>query len=243
MSANDPKRRFNSETAEDTPQHPRRRRRSCWSRRDCPLGPYGGRGLWGHRGRRWRRTGIPARNDSRDRRRRASLAVLLRNKSLLRPSLVGCDRAQRILGGLESLHNRLGVARGSRKSGLEVHAHELDAGRRAERNRRLAGKGDLEEIPNHRSRDIATRLAMSHGRGIVETHISADDEVGRKADEPAILLVIGGAGLARDGPFQNLELLGSAALDYAFHDRNHLIGAHRINDLRAVVDELRLLLA
>ena len=101
-------------------------------------------GALGHRGRRWRRTGIPARNDSRDRRRRASSgrtpprqAPPATRRRRLRPR-------PKDPGGLESLYNRLGVARGSRKSGLEVHAHELDAGRSAERDRRLAGKGDLE---------------------------------------------------------------------------------------------------
>ena len=42
-SRNDPERTFHSEPAEYAPQHPRRRRRcgrrSCWSRRDRPLGP------------------------------------------------------------------------------------------------------------------------------------------------------------------------------------------------------------
>src|SRR4029078_5138565 len=84
---------------------------------------------------------------------------------------------------------------------------------------------------------------MSHGRGIVETKIHADHEVRREADEPAILLVIGGPGLAGDGPFQNLELHRRAALADAFSHGDHLIGAHRIDDLRTVVDELRLILA
>jgi hypothetical protein len=42
---------------------------------------------------------------------------------------------------------------------------------------------------------------MSHGRGIVETHIGANYKVGREADEPAILLIISGPGLSGDGPF------------------------------------------
>ena len=84
---------------------------------------------------------------------------------------------------------------------------------------------------------------MSHGRGIVETHIRADHEVRREADEPAILLVIGGPGLSGDGSLEHLELLRRTALDDAFHDGDHLIGAHRIDDLRAIVDELRLVLA
>ena len=84
---------------------------------------------------------------------------------------------------------------------------------------------------------------MSHGRGIVETHIRADHEVRREADEPAILLVIGGPGLSGDGSLEHLEFLRRAALNHAFHDGNHLISAHRIDDLRAIVDELGLVLA
>ena len=197
----------------------------------------------GRLGRWWWRTGVLARNASRDRRSGSSLAVLLRGKPLLRPGVVGCDRAQRVLGRLEGLHDRLGVARGSRQAGLQIHALHLDTRRSAERNRRLVGKCDLEEIADHRSRHISTRLAVSHGRGIVETHINADDEVGREADEPAVLLVIGGARLARDRTVQHFELLRRAALDHAFHDVDHLVRRHRIDDLLAVVDELRLLLA
>ena len=193
--------------------------------------------------RRSRRIGIPVLKDSRDRRRRASLAILLRGKPLRRLCVVGCDRAQRILRGLERLHDGLGIARARRQTGLQVHADELDAGRSAERNWRLVSKSDLEKFADDRRGDIAARLAMTHGRGIVETHIDADHKVRREADEPAVLLVIGGSGLAGDRPLQDLELLRRAALNDAFHDGDHLIGAHRIDDLRAVVDEFRLILA
>ena len=94
------------------------------------------------------------------------------------------------------------------------------------------GKRDLEEFADDGRGDIAAGLAMSHGRGIVETDIGADHEVRREADEPAILLVIGGPGLAGDRPLEHLELLRRAALDDAFHDGDHLIGGHRIDDLR-----------
>src|SRR5262249_43310996 len=129
-----------------------------------------------------------------------------------------------------------------RQAGLQIHPHHLDMRRSAERNWRLAGKSDLEEVTNHWCGDIATRLAMSHGRRIVETHINADDEVGGEADEPAILLVVSSTGLARDRSVEHFELLRRAAFDNSFHDVGHLVSRHRIDDLRAIIDELRLLL-
>src|SRR5262245_15228983 len=170
MSVRDPNGTFNSEPAEYTPQQPRRRRRWCSSRRDGPLGPKVTRGLLGHLGRRWRRTGIPA-NHSRDRQRRARLAILLCGKPLLRALSVAGDGAKRLLSGLESLHDRLGVAGTSRQSGLQVDSHELDVRRSAERNRWLASKGDLKEIADHRRRHVATCLAMAERRRIVEADI------------------------------------------------------------------------
>ena len=194
----------------------------------------------GYLGRR--RSGIPVSNDSRDRRLRSSLAVLLGVKPLRRPGVVGCDRAQRILARLERLHDGLGIARACRQAGLQVHSDELDVGRSAERYWWLIGKCDLEKFADDGRGDIAAGLAMPHGRGVVETHIRANHKVGREADEPAILLVIGGPGLAGDGSLEHLELLRGTALDDAFHDGNHLISAHRIDDLRAIVDELGLVL-
>src|SRR5262249_6825906 len=51
------------------------------------------------------------------------------------------------------------------------------------------------------------------------------------------------ASLARDRPVEHFELLRRATLDDALHDVGHLVSRHRIDDLRAIVDELRLLLA
>ena len=39
----------------------------------------------------------------------------------------------------------------------------------------LICKRDLEKFADHRRGDIAAGLAMSHGRGVVETHIRAND--------------------------------------------------------------------
>ena len=49
------------------------------------------------------------------------------------------DRAERLLGRLESLHDRLGVAGSCGQAGLEIDPHELDAGRSPEWNWRLIG--------------------------------------------------------------------------------------------------------
>src|SRR6476620_8947201 len=83
---------------------------------------------------------------------------------------------------------------------------------------------------------------MAEWRGIVEADEYADREVGREADEPGILLVIGGAGLASDLPVHHFELHRRTALDDAFHDGGHLVRRHRVDDLRTIVNELGLVL-
>src|SRR5215510_8002485 len=64
-----------------------------------------------------------------------------------------------------------------------------------------------------------------------------DHQVRGVADEPGILFLVGGAGLARDGNVWNvlLDHGGRAALHHPFHDRGHLVGGVRIYDLLAVV--------
>src|SRR4029077_9439839 len=72
--------------------------------------------------------------------------------------------------------------------------------------------------------------------------MSAATGVGRKADEPGILLVIGGACLAGDRLADLLNYGCGAALYDAFHDRSDLVGGHRIEHALAFVDQRRLVL-
>src|SRR6478609_8380907 len=96
------------------------------------------------------------------------LAIFFGGETL--PIGVARDRAQRLLGWLEGFHDRLGIGGSGRQPGLQVHAHELDAGRSAEGNWRLVGKRDLEEVADHRRRDVASSLAMPERRWIVEAN-------------------------------------------------------------------------
>ena len=74
---------------------------------------------------------------------------------------------------------------------------------------------------------------------MVVAHENADREVGRIADEPQILGVIGGAGLAGEMLAHLLDRHAGAALDHAFHDRGHLIGGEGVDHLFAIVHQLR----
>src|SRR5690606_6744025 len=75
--------------------------------------------------------------------------------------------------------------------------------------------------------------------------VDAGDEVRRIADEPRILRLVGGARLSsqRRAGHHALDDGRSAALHNTFEDRGHLERGVRVNDLLAVVRDLRLLLA
>src|SRR5262249_48005082 len=122
----------NRSPAEYTPQRSGRRR------------PTDGRGLLGHCGWR-RRSAILAWLDTWNGLCGPGLAVLFAGNSLLGTLCVAGDRAERLLSGLERFHDRFGIAGSGRQTGLQVHAHELDAGRSTERNWRLVSKRDLEK--------------------------------------------------------------------------------------------------
>ena len=75
---------------------------------------------------------------------------------------------------------------------------------------------------------------------LVVADIDADRDVGREADEPDVLLVVGGAGLAGDRLADLAQHGRGAALHDAFHHRGDLVGGHRIEHLLAAVDQRRL---
>src|SRR6185437_11591413 len=99
----------------------------------------------------------------------------------------------------EGLEDSLaGIARTSAHAGLGIDANQLDAGGNTERSGRLVGERDFHEIArDRRSQMPASRGAPEIAR-LVVTYIDSDDEVRRKSDEPGVLLVVGGAGLARN---------------------------------------------
>src|ERR1700722_10191200 len=75
---------------------------------------------------------------------------------------------------------------------------------------------------------------------LVEAHIDAAHDVRREADEPDILLVVGGTGLAGNRLADVPDHGRGAALHDAFHHRGDLIGGHRIVHLLAAIDQGRL---
>ena len=78
---------------------------------------------------------------------------------------------------------------------------------------------------------------LAHVAGGVEADIDADGELGGETDEPGVLVVVRGAGLAGD---RTAELLGAgsgAALHHALHHRGDLVGGHRVEHLLAIVDD------
>src|SRR5262249_55251281 len=77
---------------------------------------------------------------------------------------------------------------------------------------------------------------------LVVAHEHADHEIRRKPDEPDVLLVVGGAGLAGDWLAELFHGRAGAALDHALHHRGDLIGAHRVEHALAAVDQRRLVL-
>src|SRR4051794_41941774 len=82
---------------------------------------------------------------------------------------------------------------------------------------------------------------MTEMSGFVVTDIDANHDVGREADEPGVLFIVGGPGLAGDRLAKSCEG-GSrgAGLHHAFHHRGDLVGGHRVQYLLAAVDQLRL---
>jgi hypothetical protein len=84
--------------------------------------------------------------------------------------------------------------------------------------------------------------AGADGPRLVVAKIDADGEIGREADEPHVLGIIGGAGFAGDRLAHFLleaDAGGGAALHDAFHHRGDLIGGHRVEHLLAPVDQGR----
>ena len=149
----------------------------------------------------------------------------------------------RLIVGLEGLEDGIRVARPGPQPRLAVNADEFDTGGHTERHRGFAGKRHLHEVAEDGRGDAAARLALAHGLGRVEPDKDAGHEIGRETDEPGVLFVICGAGLAGERLANGLDAPPGAPLDHAFKHRCDLIGGVGIDDLLAQILDLGLVLA
>ena len=100
----------------------------------------------------------------------------------------------------------------------------------------LSGERHLHEVAEDRRRVMRRLRRIAERARLIIAHEYADGEIGRVADEPEILGVVGRAGLASEVLADFLDRLTGAALDDAFHDRGDLIGGERIEHLLALID-------
>src|SRR4051812_22023328 len=89
---------------------------------------------------------------------------------------------------------------------------------------------------------MATGRALAEVARLVVADIDADGDVRREADEPGVLFVVGGAGLAGDRLADFLEDGCGTSLHHALHHGGDLIGRHGVEHLLAAIDELWLVL-
>src|SRR5258708_1429418 len=139
--------------------------------------------------------------------------------------------------GLEGFQDDAGGSGPSALAGLGVDADQRDAGGPADRHCRLVGQRRLEEILGDRRREVAAGSVAAEMARLVVAHVNTDYEVGREADEPGILFVVGGAGLAGNRLLDLVQHSRGAALDHTFHDRGDLISGHWIKPLLAPIDQ------
>src|SRR5689334_1163071 len=80
------------------------------------------------------------------------------------------------------------------------------------------------------ARDGGCQMAAGRGVGLTErtrlvvAHVDGDGDIGREADEPDVLGLVGGAGLAGDRLADLLDHGRGAGLHHAFHQLGDLIG-------------------
>jgi hypothetical protein len=99
----------------------------------------------------------------------------------------------------------------------------------------------MNSLNTGRGQRAAGRTA-AHRLRRVEADEDAGHQVGGVADEPGVLFLVGGAGLAGGWAIE-VDLAGAVPrCDHAFHHRGDLVGGHRVEHLLAGVDNLRLLL-
>src|SRR4026207_1953876 len=84
---------------------------------------------------------------------------------------------------------------------------------------------------------------MTKRRRVIKTRINADHQIRREPDEPGVLLVVGSASLSGNWPLQHFQLLSCPTLNDTFHNVNHLIRRHRVDDLLAMIDNYGFILS
>src|ERR1700686_1301451 len=118
---------------------------------------------------------------------------------------------------LEGFQNGPAAVAGSgAHAALGVDADQLDPGGNLERDRRLVGERELEEVARDRGGEMTAGggVAVTKRTRLVKAEIDADNDVRREADEPGILRFIGGAGLAGDRLADFLDRDRRTALDH-----------------------------
>ena len=88
------------------------------------------------------------------------------------------------------------VARLGALAGRQIDAHQADAGRHAERHIGLVLQRLHHEVAEDRRDDGPARRLVAERARLVVADIEADGEIGREADEPGVVAIVGGAGLA-----------------------------------------------
>ena len=91
----------------------------------------------------------------------------------------------------------------------------------------------LHEGLEDRNAESTTESALAQRARLVIAHVAARDDIGGEADEPHVLGIVGGTGLARNRHRQ-MDARARAALDHTFHHRGQVIGGDRIHDPFAV---------
>src|SRR6185503_20114680 len=99
---------------------------------------------------------------------------------------------------------------------------------------------ELHEILDDRSGGMAALRGPAEAARLAIAKIETDDEIGRKADEPDVLAVAGGAGLAGDRLADLAHDRRRAALHHPLQHRGDLIGRQRIEHLLPAVHQLGL---
>src|SRR3546814_12216488 len=125
--------------------------------------------------------------------------------------------------GPEGLEDDVAVARRRQFAGAGVDAHQPYARRHAELDRRLALQRGAHEFLEDRHRDGGTLFVLAEAFRRVVAGEDADREVGAEADEPGVVAVVGGAGLAGERDAEFADAPAGAALPAALEDRDALI--------------------
>ena len=148
----------------------------------------------------------------------------------------------RLFERLERLFDDILFTRPRPQPGQAIDRNQLDSRRNAERYRVAAGQSHLHETREYRGGNLSAGRRFAHGLWRIVANVDTDDHIRRIPDEPGILRVIGGPGLAgqrhsRKGTFDDGR---RTTVDDPLQDRRHLIGRMRIDDLAPVISNLRL---